>query len=477
MELLDAVDLTGSIDELAERMDGASAIDRIKLSRQILLMKQSEGPREAITAAPSIEEKPTEFESWVSEERLAALQVMLAAMAKRAAKLGMESVTMTQTGEERFMRIVHRGEMRGMGTVFAASWKAIGLNERIPSGWGDTGRIVRHLKIKVSGEVPRLKGWAFVAAIDHLDGGNVVRSAPGGGDVPAKYLKAESICEHCNVKRSRVATFVMRHTSGDTKQIGRTCLQDFTGNASAEGIASLSQQMSEFWEAVGSAESYEDDGEGRAGRPSYVPLKGLLNYGAALVRQLGYVSKTQADEGRGMATASAALSELLSLDPQISIADEDEDMAAKAIEWAASLSDAEAAGDYMNNIRVIARSEAIAFRHAGIAVSIIPAYQRHLAKKIEQESAGESQWQGTIAKREVFKGLKLSRVTASEGAYGVTNIHRFTDASGNIFVWYASNAKLEVGKTFDIKATVKKHDDYKGVKQTVIIRADATEVS
>jgi hypothetical protein len=64
-------------------------------------------------------------------------------------------------------------------------------------------------------------------------------------------------------------------------------------------------------------------------------------------------------------------------------------------------------------------------------------------------------------------------------------LYKFTDDRGNIFAWFASSyqAKVnadgtfgindvwEVGDTFTIVANVKKHDEYEGIKQTVITRA------
>lgn len=64
-------------------------------------------------------------------------------------------------------------------------------------------------------------------------------------------------------------------------------------------------------------------------------------------------------------------------------------------------------------------------------------------------------------------------------------VYKFTDERGNVFAWFASSyqAKVnadgtfgvndlwEVGDTFTVEATVKKHDEYEGIKQTVITRA------
>ena len=56
--------------------------------------------------------------------------------------------------------------------------------------------------------------------------------------------------------------------------------------------------------------------------------------------------------------------------------------------------------------------------------------------------------------------------------FGTTWVHTFTDAAGNVLVWKTSCACLDIedGGKARIKATIKDHDEYNGVKQTVLIR-------
>ena len=61
-------------------------------------------------------------------------------------------------------------------------------------------------------------------------------------------------------------------------------------------------------------------------------------------------------------------------------------------------------------------------------------------------------------------------ISEIEGIYGLTLIHRLEDLSGNKAVWFSSGNGLDTGKTYQIKATVKKHGDYNGANQTVLTR-------
>lgn len=61
-----------------------------------------------------------------------------------------------------------------------------------------------------------------------------------------------------------------------------------------------------------------------------------------------------------------------------------------------------------------------------------------------------------------------------------TNVYTFADAEGNVFVWKTANAldkivndeyvDIKIGEIVNIKGTIKEHQEYKGLKQTVLTR-------
>lgn len=66
----------------------------------------------------------------------------------------------------------------------------------------------------VAPKAPKVDGWEFVAGLTHIDGvGTVLRVVPGAqvaeGEL-ARFRTAEANCEHCNTKRHRNDTFIVR---------------------------------------------------------------------------------------------------------------------------------------------------------------------------------------------------------------------------------------------------------------------------
>ena len=105
---------------------------------------------------------------------------------------------------------------------------------------------VRYVLVEAEG-VAEINGWKFIASVEHTPKGNIIRQACGI-EVPERYYTGEPVCEHCHSNRIRKDTFiVMNEETGEFKQVGRSCLADYTHGMSAEGVA---QYVSAFDEII-----------------------------------------------------------------------------------------------------------------------------------------------------------------------------------------------------------------------------------
>jgi hypothetical protein len=88
------------------------------------------------------------------------------------------------------------------------------------------------------------------------------------------------------------------------------------------------------------------------------------------------------------------------------------------------------------------------------------------------------------------KELLLADTFGFDSAYGYCHVLTFRDTENHVFKWLTSNptyhawcktngkegdCNYEVGKTYTIKGSIKKHEEYKGLKQTVITRCKVTK--
>jgi len=107
---------------------------------------------------------------------------------------------------------------------------------------------------------------------------------------------------------------------------------------------------------------------------------------------------------------------------------------------------------------------------------ITAAVNTALSQKKTQDIASKSRHAGKIGKR--FGGVAtVTGVYSYDSQYGAgTRIHLISE-SGNEYVWFASGSKsYTVGKKYNVVGTVKAHNVFKGVKQTIINRCRIDEI-
>lgn len=481
LSVLARAKLSGELAGLTERLKtNIPALSRIRTSARIAEIIKALGGA-IVTSGADFEYYKAEAsrksfgdrEVWVSENKFDELKGMVAYFNKRAAKLGVPEMKIEDKGE-RFVQWWGFFNGNGLKRRIAKTLdvKSVPMAKKV-------GDIERQILAHVVGELPVLSGWKVLGQIDHELGGNIVKKV-SDGEIPDRYLSSASYCEHCNTKRGRTATYIVKHLNGDVKQIGKSCAKDFLGHGNADGIVALSEYLSNFWERVEQDDGGYDDGEGEGGggggRLRYVALDDYLPAVAAAVRTWGWVSKAQSSDTGRSSTADDAWSVLKGKQGMPEITKQDYEKAKAATDWAKAIPDAEAKREtFLNNIRVIANGGAFQSKNAGFAAAIIRAYDKTLEKEADEKAKAlkPSQWQGEVGKRSVFKALKVEKVIANEGQYGTTYIHKFRDGDGNVFTWFSSAGSLKEGYTYDVTATVKGHDDYKGVLQTILTRAKA----
>lgn len=359
----------------------------------------------------------------------------------------------------------------------------------------------KYLMIELTGAVPRLAGWDFVATLQHLevDGeiANMLRIVPGfEGQLPVKFRECgPENCDHCKKTiRTRKETFVVRNVeTGEWMQVGRNCTQDFLGGRDPHAVA----KMLEYLQTAGDLCSSSEEG-GSGGRiEECAELVEFLTWVAACVRVTGWVSRGQARaaDGRVEATADKAfmfinppdfrgnpkglakyLAEKLAHTPVA----EDEDLAAKAIEYAhEDLQGKMEGNDYLYNLWVACNQVSLNRKLIGIAASLISHFikevQRQTLREVEARRVGNSTHVGTIGARTFFKVTVLDvKVVGADSPFGPKNLHRMVDSAGNLIIWFDSGSadNLKIGQEYILKATIKKHDEFRGVKQTIINRAE-----
>jgi hypothetical protein len=345
----------------------------------------------------------------------------------------------------------------------------------------------RYYTIELEGAAPRLEGgWTFLGTLQHTEAGNILRAIPGK-EIPESYRTAPRTCDHCKKIRARKDTYLVKTEAGEIRQVGHSCVADYLGHQSPQQIAFLATIVKEM-EDLGS------EGERRYGAPQVLLTTEFMEMAAEVVLRKGFVSRAAAQSyaeksgGASLLETTAGETwfqlypdrELMAKSPELyfDVTPAARELAVKVMEWV--ISTPQKPG-YGMNLQIAMKLETVTRRDGGLLASAIGAYQKAMGQQATRESARKklenSKHFGEVGKREIFE-LTVVGEHHFEGQYGGSRhmapedriLYRMLTADGNVATWWTTGAKLEVGKTYRLKATVKKHDDYKGIAQTVLTR-------
>lgn len=339
---------------------------------------------------------------------------------------------------------------------------------------------------QLKGEIPKLSGYTFVAKIDHLGEGNILNVSPFyDGTVPEKYRTSTSYCDHCGTNRRRNSTYLLKCDGSDLFiQVGSGCVGDFSAAVKGpSAIADLWQLLSKL--IFGEMPSEE---KGYGHEATYFSVRNLLEWTICIGETIGYVSKKQAEDSFDyIIPTSEQLAYVIRPKNENDEAfrkkcrenvPDYEQRAESMLAWVESFEERESLSDYEHNLLAIVNAKNVEWKYRGYIASIPMAYSRHLAKTYHKDDV-TSNHVGEVGKRESW-GVKLTKTAGVHTDYGYMVILTFQTAEGDQLVWKTTSfdtSKVEIGTAYLLTGTVKKHTEFRGVKQTEVIRCKLQETN
>lgn len=400
----------------------------------------------------------------IPDPNFGAFKQRIERLAKRAEKLGFLPVGFVETGTsfKKFLREKTSG---------------------FELGFDPPSVLVHH--VEVHGERPYIKGWRFCGKLEHLPGTNeVVVKELNEADVPVQYRTCEPNCDHCKTNRNRRDTFVIKHTeTGEHKQIGRSCLKDFFGGKDPEAVAAFFEFLCEGREELRDLEAWEEGGA--SPQSLYYDPERILMFAASAIRADGsYISAREGEEREVIPTGFLVRANLtippgrLPKRERLDVQDQDKAKAEEVLAWLRS--DVVAAKDetYFRNLRVMTDAEAVSYRNIGMYASAVAAFERDQAQRLVREAAEQSRYVGTEGEKIATKVELVGTRTIPGYQFGDKTLYRFIDPEGNLLVWFSSGqgCDMVVGNSYHIRGTVKKHEEYRGAKQTTLERVSCPDM-
>lgn len=320
---------------------------------------------------------------------------------------------------------------------------------------------VTAILVRIEGATVRAGPWSLIASMNEQAGTRRVRlfrQAP----VLTDYLSEPMRCEHCNTNRARKRTFIVLHdVDGFSRQVGHTCLHDYTGITLGQVAAGTHIQA--YLNAL------EEKAEQWLDSPQYFErlphrLQDVLTLACAAIRSNGWHRAKDVD---GVSTASdvrcaLARPELL----EVLDADREEAQRALAQAQAHYGPRVEFENDFEARVHALLRTQQVLDREIGVAAWLAYRFGGAYVEPTVSEHVGRPGMR-------IETNVRVSRI-ADLGVtkYGPLEIITLTDEAGNQLVWKTGRRPREMreGTVLAIKGTVKKHTEYRGVAQTEVNR-------
>ena len=356
----------------------------------------------------------------------------------------------------------------------------------------------REITLEIPDEVVFIEdGWIFGGTVEPsgVNGKNFVNfpilKNAGSNHVPSKYFSGNPCyCDYCKTDRKRAKTYlVTNRATGEWKQLGKECFKIFVNGINIDAIAIFES----FIKEVECAENPGDEFFYNR-RFKFVNVADALALACAVYRERGYLATRNAvgdpNDLCNKNIVQRKLTQKYGYDSDFlnifdSVRNEIDKIIIKT-DAAIAKEDAEAAVEavkefpdeaYYNNLKVIVENEYIPLNKLGLLVSIPKAIDRYEDEKKKQEEkerlAAESNYLGSIGEKISVNFVSGREVACCDTQFGLLHIYEFKDANGNTVVWKSSSSK-DIPESGVIAGTVKAHEEYNGIKQTVILRAKIT---
>lgn len=421
----------------------------------------------------------------IPEENVENLEKKFNAAARKIRKINPE-LEPTMTKSDHAIVLVRKIELRPCDCRSEATVKEVPYE-------------ARRVELKIPDDVVFAENnWAFGGSVEPsgVEGKNFVNVNLSGKDlgfiVPSKYFTADSCaCDYCKTNRKRNKTYlVVNQETGEWKQLGKECLKLFVTGIDVDAIATFESFIKEAEDFANPSDEFFYNR-----RFKFVKVADALALAVALYCDKGYVATRDAvgdaNDFCNKNIVQRKLSRLYGYDSdflnitnsarvEIDKININTDTPIAKIAVKIVLESVKELPDdtYYNNLKAIVSNEYIPLNKLGLLVSIPKAIDRYKEEKKMQEEkeklAKSSNYLGEVGEKISVNFVSGREIACCETQFGLLHIYEFKDANGNTVVWKSSSSK-DIPESGVVTGTVKTHEEYDGIKQTVILRAKITE--
>lgn len=288
------------------------------------------------------------------------------------------------------------------------------------------------------------------------------------GDIPDAYKNADFSCNHCNTNRRRNKVAVIRNTEdGSIMQVGYACLSDFIGcelgafGALIKGIDAIYLQVNYFGDCEHTSHNY------------YYNVNQFLQIAYNCIVKYGYVKQNYDGKIATPERISIAYSDITN--EYVDSENVDTKLIDKIKQAFYDFAKSHQS-DFTHNVCAILEQTCVKRIYTNYMYFVPTFYvnkvrwddRRARAEQAKKELNDE--YAGAVGDK-ITTAATVECVTGFDGQYGYMYVYNFKDVHGHLLVWFTGkDLDVNTGDKIRISGTIKKLNEYKGIKQTVLTR-------
>ena len=377
---------------------------------------------------------------------------------------------------------------------------------------------VYDITVNVDGTFKLPGNYKLVAVVDNTTGGSI--EIDENEPVPAEYLETSGQCDLCKQERYRGKNFIVKDgDNGEYMVLGSSCVKKYIGIDPTKHLRAIAFVLKVADEMGGFMDDEElfggGGGRGRiSGKNIIIPLPQMISIVKYLMDDEGYVKREWTEvenqwggydkrrSNDGDATADK-VEQILNAEGTEDAIDVpmDDNYVAEFSNWANSLEplppkmvddpyegqrDKNAGfNEYRMKVKDFVRPDRnLRLYESALLASAINYFENEKLRTVKAQEMKGSTWLGTPNEKMSVPYAKLENARTGEGQFGTWYMWEFVDEDGNSLKKFgdlAEKFKIESGDgedlfghnkgdVFAFTAMVKKHDDYQGIKSTMLGR-------
>lgn len=370
--------------------------------------------------------------------------------------------------DKKIKRIVKKLEKHGVKYSYEigdTEMQKIGIKalDPVTGQMGKVGEVyieVRHYEFSM--EDLKLGDYTVMARIEHesviTENGmeNAVFKYDQNFQITEESRNADPNCVHCHTNRRRKITYILKDLkTGDLKQVGKTCLKEYTGITEMTIVGFYGSVYD-----ILATEDVWDDYEEKSIGTAHINFKTLdfLAHSIIEIEKNGYHKASEHDP-----TSARVMRRILHDEKADELTME---KARKIIEF---FGNNDFRNEFLDNIKMALSQEYT--RPSGLVSYAVLAYENEKPKVEEKASRqNSSEYVGQVKQR-LELNVTCKKIFGYDTEFGYKQVFTFNDENGNELVWKTTSCpEIAEGDELTIKGTIKEHYIYDGVKQTSISR-------